>query len=164
MASWQLRRRMIGLALALVVMSLVAVPARVGQAADGAELAARTVAQVGRWIDVRLSEPTLVRAFEGNRIVYEAYAVRGTRGWETPTGTFYIQRRVANERMIGPGYDVSGVLFTQYFTELGHSIHYNYWSGNFGGAGSHGCLGMGYGDSLFFWEWATVGTPIVIHW
>ena len=156
--------RMVGLALALVATGFASVPASVGQAADTAGVAAPPVAQAGRWIDVRLSQPTLVTAFEGNRIVYEAYAIRGTQGWETPTGTFYIQRRVANERMIGPGYDVSGVLFTQYFTELGHSLHYNYWSGNFGGAGSHGCLGMGYGDSLFFWEWATVGTPIVIHW
>ena len=118
----------------------------------------------GRWIDVRLSGPTLVTAYEGGRPVYSAYAIRGLPNWPTPTGTFYIQRRVYNERMVGPGYDVSGVLFTQYFTAAGHSLHYNYWSSNFGGAGSHGCLGMTYADSLWFWNWATVGTPVVIHW
>ena len=46
----------------------------------------------------------------------------------------------------------------------GHAIHYNYWSNNWGYAGSHGCLGMNYDDSLWFWNWATIGTPIVIHW
>ena len=40
----------------------------------------------------------------------------------------------------------------------------NYWSSNWGYAGSRGCLGMNYDDSLWFWNWATIGTPIVIHW
>ncbi|MDP8925165.1 MAG: L,D-transpeptidase [Chloroflexota bacterium] len=118
----------------------------------------------GRWIDVSLSAPTIVTAYENGTPVYSALAIHGTPGWETPLGTFVIQRRVANERMRGPGYDVSGVLFTQYFTGVGHSLHYNYWSSNWGYAGSHGCLGMNYDDSLWFWNWATVGTPVVIHW
>ena len=118
----------------------------------------------GRWIDVSLGAPTIVTAYEDGKAVYSAMAIHGTSGWETPLGTFVIQRRVANERMRGPGYDVSGVLFTQYFTGVGHAIHYNYWSSNWGYAGSHGCLGMNYEDSLWFWDWATVGTPIVIHW
>ena len=71
---------------------------------------------------------------------------------------------MANERMRGPGWDVSNVLFTQYFTGEGHAIHYKYWSSNFGYQGSRGCLGMNYEDALWFWEWATVGTSVVIHW
>ena len=118
----------------------------------------------GRWIDVSLSAPTIITAYEDGRAVYSALAIHGTAGWETPIGTFVLQRRVANERMRGPGYDVSGVLYTQYFTGAGHSIHYNYWSSNWGYAGSHGCLGMNYDDSFWFWNWATIGTPIVIHW
>ena len=43
----------------------------------------------------------------------------------------------------GPGgYYLTNVLFTQYFTGDGASIHYNYWSSNWGYAGSHGCLGL----------------------
>ena len=118
----------------------------------------------GHWIDVSLLAPTIVTAYEDGQAVYSALAIHGTAGWETPLGTFVMERRVANERMRGPGYDVSGVLFTQYFTGAGHSIHYNYWSSNWGYAGSHGCLGMTYDDSLWFWNWATIGTPIVIHW
>jgi lipoprotein-anchoring transpeptidase ErfK/SrfK len=118
----------------------------------------------GRWIHVSLSAPTIVTAYENGHAIYSALAIRGTSGWETPIGTYVLQRRVANERMRGPGYDVSNVLYTQYFTGVGHSIHYNYWSSNFGYAGSHGCLGMNYDDSFWFWNWATVGTPIVINW
>ena len=163
MVGWQLRGPMVGLALALAVFGLAAAPAGVGEAAGQPRLEA-SVQQAGRWIDVRLSEPTRVTAYEGNVPVYSALATKGTWGWDTPTGTFYIQRRVADERMVGPTWDVPNVLFTQYFTGAGHAIHYNYWSSNFGYAGSKGCLGMNYADSLFFWNWATIGTPIIIHW
>ena len=119
--------------------------------------------RAGRWIDVSLTPPAIVTAYEGGRPVYSALALTGIGGWETPPGSYAIQRRVANERMRGPGWDVSNVLFTQYFTGAGHAIHYNYWSSNFGYAGSRGCLGMNDDDSLWFWNWATIGTPIVIH-
>ena len=118
----------------------------------------------GRWIDVSLSSPTMVTAYENGQAVYSTLAIRGVGGWETPVGTFGIQWRVYNERMRGPAYDVSNVLFTQYFTGAGHALHLNYWSSNWGYPGSHGCLGMSYADSLWFWNWAGVGTPIVIHW
>ncbi len=121
-------------------------------------------ARGGRWIEVSLESPTIVTAYETGKVVYSALAIHGTGGWETPIGTFVVERRVANERMVGPGYDVSGVLFTQYFTSAGHSLHYNYWSSNWGYAGSHGCLGLTYDDALWFWEWASLGTPVVIHW
>ncbi len=83
-------------------------------------------------------------------------------------------RRVANETMdsstIGiprtarGGYYLRNVLFTQYFTSGGASLHYNYWSSNFGSAGSHGCLGLSYADSAWLWNWATIGTPLSIHY
>jgi hypothetical protein len=117
----------------------------------------------GKWIDVILPGPTLVTAYENGKPLYSAMAIHGTASWETPYGTFAIQSRVANERMRGPGYDVPNVLFTQYFTGAGHSLHYNYWSSNWGYAGSHGCLGMNYADALWFWNWATLGTPVSIH-
>lgn len=118
----------------------------------------------GKWIDVTLTAPTIMTAYEDGKPVFSALAIHGIAEWETPTGTFVIQSRVANERMRGPTWDVSNVLFTQYFTGSGHSLHYNYWSSNWGYAGSHGCLGLNYDDSFWFWDWATLGTPVVIHW
>jgi len=56
------------------------------------------------------------------------------------------------------------VLYTQYFLPTGQSIHYNYWSSNWGYPGSHGCLGLSYGDSAFIWSFATLGTPVSIHY
>src|SRR2546430_1908474 len=62
-------------------------------------------------------------------------------------------------------YLLKDVLFTQYFTGDGAAIHYNWWGPprGFGYPGSHGCLGMRYDGSKFMWDWAGVGTPIVIH-
>ena len=50
------------------------------------------------------------------------------------------------------GYKLEHVLYTQYFTADGASIHYNYWSSNFGFSGSHGCLGLDRAASEFLWD------------
>ena len=128
----------------------------------------------GRWLDVNLTEPVQVTAYEGTTPVRTMLAIKGRVPRPTPTGEFTILRRVANETMDsstigiprrGPGgYYLRNVLFTQYFTADGASLHYNYWSSNFGYAGSHGCLGLNYADSAWLWNWATVGTPLSIHY
>ena len=127
----------------------------------------------GKLIVGELTEPVIVTAYEDAKPVYSALALKGTRAWATPTGFFTIQRRVANETMDSAtlgiprnapgGYYLKDVLYTQYFTWDGASIHYNYWSGNFGYSGSHGCLGMNLEDSRWFWDWASTGTPLIIQ-
>jgi lipoprotein-anchoring transpeptidase ErfK/SrfK len=61
------------------------------------------------------------------------------------------------------GYFLEDVLYTQYFTNDGASLHYNWWKGTFGYPGSHGCLGLNRDDAAWFWEWASIGTTVVIH-
>lgn len=127
----------------------------------------------GRWLDADLQEPAMLTAYDGDRMVRNTLAIKGTIANQTPTGTFYIQRRVQDETMDsgtlgidphGPGgYHLEHVLYTQYFTADGASLHYNYWSSNFGYSGSHGCLGLSQEDSLFLWNWADLGTPVVIR-
>jgi hypothetical protein len=127
----------------------------------------------GRWLDADLQEPAMLTAYDGDRVVLNTLAIKGTVANQTPTGIFSIQRRVQDETMDsgtlgvdphGPGgYHLEHVLYTQYFTSDGASIHYNYWSGNFGYSGSHGCLGLGLQDSLFLWNWADIGTPVIIR-
>jgi hypothetical protein len=127
----------------------------------------------GKWIDADLRAPALVTAYENGEPVYTAMAITGTSAWPTPVGEFVIGRRVANETMSSDtigiprnspgGYHLTNVLYTQYFTGSGHSIHYNYWSSNFGYSGSHGCLGVDRAASEFLWGWANYGTLVVIH-
>jgi lipoprotein-anchoring transpeptidase ErfK/SrfK len=128
-----------------------------------------------KWIDVNLTHQVVV-AYEGSRAAYVAPTTSGRPGWQTPTGTFRIQRRVENETMVGstllrldtlevPDYRLENVKWTQYFTGNGAAIHTNYWRpvGLFGLPSSHGCLGMPEPHARWFWTWAGVGTPLVVH-
>ncbi len=128
----------------------------------------------GHWVDVNLNLPARMVAFDGSTPVRSMYTIIGRGPLATPSGTFSIIRRVANETMDSStvgiprnsagGYYLTNVLFTQYFLPGGQSIHYNYWSSNFGYPGSHGCLGLSYADAAFMWSFAGVGTRVNIHY
>ena len=134
----------------------------------------------GRWIDVNLSEQ-VITAYHGDKPIYWAVTSSGAPGWETPEGTFDIRRRkfvttmdstnlneddTAKLRADADQYRVTDVYFTQYFTDSGNAIHYNYWKWDspFGVPTSHGCLGLPYADAYFFWVYAGLGTVMVIHY
>jgi lipoprotein-anchoring transpeptidase ErfK/SrfK len=130
----------------------------------------------GRWVDVNLVEQ-VATAYEGRTAIRSALISSGRPGWETPIGTFPVMRRVEKDTMdgatlVGQGprgtgadYKVENVRYVQYFTNDGAAIHENYWRrpATFGMPGSHGCIGMAPADAAWFWEFATVGTPLVIH-
>lgn len=122
----------------------------------------------GRWIDVHLTQQ-LITAYDGREPVRTIVTTTGQPGWETPPGWFAINFRVANETMdsgaIGAEsfYKLENVLFTQYFTDRGHALHFAWWKTRetIGRPGSHGCLNLLLDDARFFWDWATVGTPVI---
>lgn len=125
----------------------------------------------GRWIDCNLTQQLLI-AYEGRTPVHVAVQTTGKPGWETPEGFFAINTRVANETMesgsIGAEefYKLENVLFTQYFTDRGHALHFAWWKTpeTIGRPGSHGCLNLLLEDAEFFWNWATIGTPVYSHY
>jgi lipoprotein-anchoring transpeptidase ErfK/SrfK len=132
--------------------------------------------RAGRWIDVNLSS-LVARAMEGNQTVFSAPIAPGRPGWETPAGTFRVLRKTPSTNMdsttIGmpkgtPGYYYQpNVPWTMYFTQFGHAIHGNYWSDPsvFGHQRtSHGCVGMSVSNAKVFYDFASVGTPVVIHY
>jgi len=124
----------------------------------------------GRWLDLQLTQQLMV-AYEGRTPVRTIVVTTGMPGWETPTGWYAINRRVANETMesgsIGAEdfFKLEDVLFTQYFTDRGHALHFAWWRTpeTIGRPGSHGCVNMLLDDSRFVWDWATIGTPVVIR-
>jgi lipoprotein-anchoring transpeptidase ErfK/SrfK len=128
-----------------------------------------------RWIAIDLTTQRAT-AFVGAQAVHVARVTTGVPGWETPTGDFRIYVRIENETMdsltIGIprddpwGYYLENVYFTQYFVG-GVALHYNYWRADsyFGNVpSSHGCVGMRYDDAKFFWDFATIGTRVVVHY
>lgn len=124
----------------------------------------------GKWIDVHLTQQ-LMTAYDGMTPVRTIVVTTGMAGWETPPGLFYILHRVANETMTNDAigaehyYKLEDVLFTQYFTDFGHALHFAWWRTpeTIGRPGSHGCINMLLDDSRFMWDWADIGTPILIR-
>lgn len=111
-------------------------------------------------------------AMVGEKPWHTALVTLGRDGWETPPGEFRILRRIYDTTMTSASigapeyYVLPHVLFTQYFTNRGHAIHYNYWlaEADFGRVrASHGCVGMRYADAEFFWRFAKVGTRVVVR-
>lgn len=125
----------------------------------------------GKWMDVALTTPQNIKAMQGDQQVMSDLVTAGLQGTTKP-GFYRILRRVYNETMDSrtvpnseDTYLLKDVMFTQYFTGDGAAIHYNWWGPprGFGNPGSHGCLGMRWDGSKFLWDWANIGTPIVIH-
>lgn len=124
----------------------------------------------GKWIDIHLTQQLMV-AYEGRTPVRTVVTTTGMPGWETPPGWFAINTRVENETMTSGAigaeyfYKLEDVLYTQYFTDRGHALHYAWWRTpeTIGRPGSHGCINLLLEDSKFFWDWATIGTPVIVR-
>lgn len=124
----------------------------------------------GRWIDVHLTQQ-LMTAYDGRDVQRVSVTTTGMAGWETPPGFYAILARVPNETMTSGAigaehyYKLEDVLFTQYFTDRGHAIHFAWWRTpeTIGRPGSHGCLNLLLDDSQFFWNWASIGTGVYVH-
>jgi hypothetical protein len=124
----------------------------------------------GKWIDIHLTQQLMV-AYEGRTPVRTVVITTGMPGWETPPGWYAINARVENETMTSGAigaeyfYKLEDVLYTQYFTNRGHALHYAWWRTpeTIGRPGSHGCINLLLDDSKFFWDWATFGTPVIVR-
>ena len=124
----------------------------------------------GKWIDITLVQQ-LLTAYDGTTPVRTVEVTTGMAGWETPPGSYAIVSRVANETMnsgaIGAEdhFRLDDVLFTQYFTDRGHALHFAWWRTRetIGRPGSHGCVNLLLEDARFLWDWAELGTAVVIH-
>ena len=114
-----------------------------------------------RWIQIDLTRQRLV-AWEGNKAVYAVIVSTGKRSTPTRTGTFKIYTKYRETRMTGPGYDVPDVPYTMYY-DGGMAIHGAYWHNMFGTPVSHGCTNVAVNHAEWLFEWASVGTPVVVH-
>lgn len=131
----------------------------------------RDAPEYGRWIDVHLTQQLMV-AYNDRKVERVTVMTSGKPGWKTPEGFFAINTRVANETMdsgsIGAEsfYKLEDVLYTQYFTDRGHALHFAWWKNEqtIGRPGSHGCLNLLLDDAEFYWNWADIGTPVYCHY
>lgn len=115
----------------------------------------------GRWIEVILSQQRLI-AHDGSSIFMNTLISSGIARYPTVRGTFSIYVKYRATPMSGPGYYLPAVPNTMYFYG-GYAIHGAYWHNNFGHPMSHGCINMRLADAAALFNWASVGTKVVIH-
>ncbi|MFB2645367.1 L,D-transpeptidase [Raphidiopsis sp. BLCC-F218] len=113
-----------------------------------------------RWIQVDLSQQKLT-AWEGKRRVYTVKISSGKKSTPTPVGRFRIQSKHRTTRMRGRGYDLANVPYTLYY-HGSYAIHGAYWHKRFGTPVSHGCINLPPNRARLIFNWASVGTPVVV--
>lgn len=114
-----------------------------------------------RWLQVDVSSQRLI-AWEGNTPVYAVIVSTGKPTTPTVTGVFAIQTKQRLARMRGADYDVPNVPWTMYYYR-GYAIHGAYWHHNFGTPVSHGCVNVAVDHAEWFFNWADIGTPVVVQ-
>ncbi len=135
------------------------------QSAETSSLRPTGVGPDDRWIDVNLTNQTLV-AYEGDMPIFNSLISSGL--WNTPTvvGQFRTVMKYESQDMNGYllGYDyyLEDVPYVMYFFE-DYAIHGTYWHNNFGTPMSHGCVNMNPADAGWLYNWAPVGTTVYIH-
>ena len=115
-----------------------------------------------RWIDVHLSVQQIY-AYEGDEVVNSFTVSTGVYDTPTVTGEFHIYVKVPMQDMSGPGYYLPDVPWVMFFYDE-YGFHGTYWHNNFGTPMSRGCVNLRTEDAEWLYNWASVGTPVVVHY
>jgi len=121
----------------------------------------RVAPTTGKWIDIDLSEQRIT-AYQNTTPLKSVLVSTGLAWTPTPMGRFAIYVKIPSQTMSGPGYYLPGVPWVMYFTGA-YAIHGTYWHHNFGHPMSHGCVNLTIADAKWFYDWAEIGTPVIIH-
>jgi lipoprotein-anchoring transpeptidase ErfK/SrfK len=115
----------------------------------------------GKWIEIDVTRQTLTAWNDGQPLMTTLVST-GTRRTPTVRGTFRIRRKVVQQRMRGPDYDLPNVPWVMYFYR-DYSVHGTYWHNNFGRPMSHGCVNMPTDKAGWLFQWAPKGTRVVVR-
>lgn len=113
----------------------------------------------------------MLYAYDGEEVFMETPISTGLELSPTPRGTFSVFKKTPSRYMQGPipsipgsdYYDLPGVPWNLYFTEQGAVIHGAYWHNSFGSQYSHGCVNVPPDEAKKLYNWASLGTQIVVR-
>lgn len=120
-----------------------------------------------KWIEVDLSEQRTT-AYERATPIRSFVVATGVRGNDTPVGEFAIWLRVRVQTMQGGSkadgsyYSIPNVEWVSYFYK-DYALHGAWWREVFGRPASHGCVNMTNADAQWVFEWAPLGTKVIVH-
>lgn len=121
-----------------------------------------------KYIEVSIDEQRLY-AYENGYVVRTFFVSTGVVKYPTQLGNFSVTAKIEKkdyEWTYGPdhpdNYDLKDVQWNLRFAPT-YYLHYAYWHNNFGRRMSHGCVNINKENSKWLYEWAEVGTPVIIH-
>ncbi|OGD67079.1 hypothetical protein A2442_00440 [Candidatus Campbellbacteria bacterium RIFOXYC2_FULL_35_25] len=108
-------------------------------------------------------------AYDGDILFMTEKISTGLELTPTPRGEFTIFRKTPSRYMQGPipnianqYYDLPGVPWNLYFTHGGAVIHGAYWHTSFGKEYSHGCVNLWPEKAQELYNWAELGTLVIV--
>ncbi|HVU10364.1 MAG TPA: L,D-transpeptidase family protein [Phototrophicaceae bacterium] len=113
---------------------------------------------VGKSILVSTEEQRIF-AYQDGQMVRQDLVSTGLPATPTVKGDFKIYVKYVSTDMSGPDYFLPNVPYTMYFY-AGYGIHGTYWHNLFGMPMSHGCVNLPTDEAEWFFNWASVGTPV----
>jgi lipoprotein-anchoring transpeptidase ErfK/SrfK len=127
---------------------------------------------VGKVILISLADQSLA-AYQDGATILTTPVTTGRPALPTPTGSFQVLRkshpwvmRSDFPRWSPYWYPDSPVTYVLWFTNVGHGIHDAPWRGSYGpgtqAGGSHGCVNVPFPAEKILFNWADVGTRVVI--
>jgi lipoprotein-anchoring transpeptidase ErfK/SrfK len=125
-----------------------------------------TLTSADKWIEIDLSKQRLTMYMSGQPI--KSVLVSTGRA-KTPTrvGTFAIYSKRAVMTMTGTiagdYYYIPNIKWVSFF-DGGEAFHGTYWHHNFGHPMSHGCVNMTEADAKVLYDFAPIGTKVVVHY
>lgn len=114
-----------------------------------------------RWIEIDLSSQRLT-AWQGKTPYHAVIVSTGKDQTPTLTGIFEIQSKIRTARMQGDDYDIPDVPYTMFYSGS-YAIHGAYWHRSFGTPISHGCVNVAVDHAKRLFDWASVGTPVIVR-
>ncbi|MGD8373858.1 MAG: L,D-transpeptidase family protein [Candidatus Woesebacteria bacterium] len=124
-----------------------------------------TMAGTGKWIEVDISSQT-VTIYAGDTAVQTFLVSTGKAATPTAIGEGSIYAKYPLKTMSGTingeYYYVPNIKWVSFFYG-GEAFHGTYWHHNFGTPMSHGCINMTEADAKILYDFAPIGTKVIVH-
>ena len=120
------------------------------------------------WIEVNLSNQTAM-LWNGTQLLRTFIVSTGVANWPTVTGEFRVWYKTPSQTMTGGSradgsyYNLDNVQWVSYFYQ-DYALHGKWWNNIYGSPSSHGCVGMTNADAKIVYDFAPVGTRVVVHY
>lgn len=126
------------------------------------------VAKDGHWIEYNISTYT-VSLYDGKKVSWSTdQTAHGKDSTPTITGLYSVWYKVGEQCMPNPpsSEPLCGIHWITYWEKSGYAFHEAWWlnSGNVRTGLSHGCVNMYKDDAKRVYDWASIGTPVYVHY